>query len=113
MVALTIRSPGLTSRRYDDLMVGLALDVVPPIGQILHMAVERPEGVVIHEVWQTPAAALHYLGQRLTPALAEVGAGEPEADLAPLHNLFAADLDTVERLGAVSLPAHAAGSVLY
>jgi hypothetical protein len=112
-VALTIRSAGLTTTRYDEVMVRLELDAVPSVGQILHVAVETPEGVVIQEVWQTAAAALHHLEHRLTPAMQGVGAGEPEADVVPLHNLYAADFDVIERIGGVSLPAHAAGAALY
>ena len=31
--------------------------------------------------------------------------GEPEIKLVPLHNLYAADPDMIDRIGAVSLPA--------
>ena len=30
----------------------------------------------------------------------------------PLHNLFAVEVETIERMGAVSLPAHYAGAAL-
>jgi hypothetical protein len=112
-VALMIRSPGLTPSRYDNIVAGLELDIDPPVGQILHIAVETPNGVLLHEVWQTAAAAMYYLEHRLTPALRQGRAGEPEVDIVQLHNLFAADLDTIERIGAVSLPAHGPGAALY
>lgn len=111
-VALTIQSPGLTTWRYDELIRHLELDVYPAVGQILHVAVETGDRVTIHEVWQTAAAGLHYFEDRLASLLRAVGAGEPHAEVVPLHNLYAADLDVIERIGAVSVPGHAAGAVL-
>ena len=47
------------------------------------------------------------------PALRAHGmASQPEVEVAPLHNLFAVEMDTVERMGAVSLPATYAGAAL-
>ena len=46
------------------------------------------------------------LQQRLLPAVSELGiGGEPEIRIVPLHNLYAADPDMIDRIGAVSLPA--------
>ena len=112
-VAMFVRSPGLDRGAYDRLVASLDLDGNTPVGQLLHVAVDRDEEVDWVEVWQTPAAALAYVSNRLTPALAAVKAGEPEVELMPLHNLFAPDLDAIGFMGAVSLPAHVAGAALY
>jgi hypothetical protein len=111
-VAIFVRSPRLDRERYDRAIAGLGLDVNPPLGQLLHVAVERDEGVDCVEVWRTGASALAYVQNRLGPRLEEVGAGPPEVDLVPLHNLFAPDLDGIGLLGGVSLPAHVAGAAL-
>ena len=111
-VAMFVRSPGLEPREYDRVIASLELDVSPPAGQLLHVAVETQSGVEAIEVWQTPAAALAYVERRLAPALAAVKAAEPEVELVPLHNLFAPDLDAIGLIGGVSLPAHLAGVAL-
>ncbi len=38
---------------------------------------------------------------------------DPVVEVTPLHNVYAVEMGTIERLGAVSLPAHAAGAALY
>lgn len=111
-IAMFVRSPRLGPGQYDRLVASLDLDANTPIGQLLHVAAEGPDGVECVEVWQTAAAALAYLGNRLTPALAALRVGEPEVELMPLHNLFAPDLDAIGFIGSVSLPAHAAGAEL-
>jgi hypothetical protein len=112
-VAFIIRTPELTPLRYDEVIARLELDSEPSVGQILHAALETPDGIVVHEIWQTVAAGLHYVEHRLAPALRAARAGEPAVEIVQLHNLYAADLDTIERIGAVSLPAHAPGAALY
>jgi hypothetical protein len=38
--------------------------------------------------------------------VSELGiSGEPEIRIVPLHNLYAADADMIDRIGSVSLPA--------
>jgi hypothetical protein len=111
-VAMFIRSPRLERPTYDRLVSMLDLDGDTPLGQLLHVAVEQDDEVECFELWQTGAAALAYVERRLTPVLAALRLGEPEVELAPLHNLFAPDLDAVGLIGGVSLPAHAAGAAL-
>ena len=110
---MRLRYPGMKPADYDRLMLAFHLDESPPVGEILHLAVERDEGVEAWDVWQTRQAAESFVEQRLRPALRELGiAIEPEFELVPLHNLYAPDLDMVERIGALSLPAFDAGAVL-
>ena len=37
---------------------------------------------------------------------------DPIVEVAPLYNVYAAELFTIERMGAVSLPAHMSGAAL-
>ena len=109
-VALFLRFPELTSAEYDRLVLGLELDADPPAGQLLHLATADDDGVDCLDLWRTPEAALAFLEQRLRPALLREGAEPPEARLVPLHNVFAPEMDAIERMGAVSLPAHLAAA---
>jgi hypothetical protein len=103
----------LPPRAYDNLLVSLELDVSPPGGLILHVAAEGPDGIDICEVWQTHEAAEGFVRGVLEPRLFRLGIDERvDYSLLPLHNLYAPDLDTVERIGAVSLPGLAAGDVI-
>jgi hypothetical protein len=50
----------------------------------------------------------------LLPVVSELGiSGEPEIRIVPLHNLYAADPDMIDRIGAVSLPAAVASWASY
>jgi hypothetical protein len=107
-VAMFARFPQLGPHRYDQLLVDLELDANPPVGQFLHVAAASDEGMETCEVWRTTEAAVAYYEQRLRPALLRLGAEPPEIRVVPLHNLFAPEMDAIERIGAVSLPAHLA-----
>ena len=105
-VAMLMHWPGVTSDQYDAVMARLGLDANPPAGAILHVAAVTDVGVEVCDVWQTEQAFNGYLEQRLLPAVSELGiGGEPEIRIVPLHNLYAADPDMIDRIGAVSLPA--------
>ena len=104
--ATFLRFERLEPERYDRLIVGLDLDSNPPSGQILHVAAPIEEGFEICEVWRTREAAVAYLENRFRPVLIRVGAEPPSVRIEPLRNLFALDVDAIERIGAVSLPAH-------
>ena len=70
------------------------------------VAAVTDEGVEVCDVWQTEQAFNGFLEQRLLPVVSELGiTGEPEIRIVPLHNLYAADPDMIDRIGAVSLPA--------
>jgi hypothetical protein len=105
-VAMFMHWPGLTSDQYDAVMARLGLDANPPAGGIMHMAAVTDEGLDVCDVWQTEQAFTSFLQQRLLPAVSELGiSGEPDMTVVPLHNLYAADPDMIDRIGAVSLPA--------
>ena len=112
-VTLFMRIPELPMAGYDRLMLGLELDVNPPVGLILHVASEAAGAVNVCEVWQTAQAADSFVDQRLRDALKTVGVHEPLSyRLEPLHNMFAANMEMIERIGAVSLPAGPARTAL-
>ena len=112
-VAVFMHFPGLTRGQYDGLMADLRLDTNPPGGEILHVAAEGQGGINVCDLWQTKESAEAFVERRLRPALAARGVDvELSIDVLPLRNVFAPDLDTLGRLGAVSLPAHVPGAAL-
>ena len=112
-LSVVTRYPGLAAATYDQVIASLELDVNPPAGAILHVAGEGDDGVVISEIWQTEQTFRAYLDYRFQPALRMHGVHtSPLVEIAPLRNVYAPELDTIERMGAVSLPATYSGSVL-
>jgi hypothetical protein len=111
-VAMFVRLP-ISLATYDRLIANLGPDVNPPPGEILHFAAESAEGVDVCEVWQTHGVAEQFLQSFLEPALHDLGVEDPiYYVIYPLHNLYAADLDMIERIGAVSLPGMAPGAII-
>ena len=107
-VVLYTRVPELDLAGYDRMMVGLGLDASPPAGAILHLASEAVGSVNVCEIWQTREAAESFIQRQLLVALQDQGVREPLSyRIEPLHNLFAPDLDMIDRIGSVSLPATA------
>lgn len=112
-VTLYMRVPELSLDRYERLMDRLELDASPPIGLILHVATEAVGSINICEVWQTPQAAESFIEHRLRDAVRNEGVADPLSyRIEPLHNLFAPDMDMIERIGSVSLPGRAARTAL-
>jgi hypothetical protein len=112
-VAVVAHYRGLSAETYDEVVAALDLDVNPPAGAILHVAGESAGGITTSEIWQTEQTFRAFYDYRLLPALRLHGVhGEPAVEIAPLHNVYAPEIFTIERMGAVSLPAHAAGAHL-
>ena len=112
-VTLFMRVPELSLGKYDEMMASLGLDVNPPAGLILHVASEAVGAVNVVEIWQTPQAAEGFVEGRLKGALEARRIKDPLSyRLEPLHNMFACDLDMIERIGATSLPAGVSSSAL-
>lgn len=111
-VTVFTRYPGLRPQVYDEVMATLDLDASPPVGAILHVAGDGGEDIQVAEVWRTEQTfqAFH---DRLVQALQIRGyLTRPTVEVTQLHNLFAVEMDTIERMGAVSLPATYAGAAL-
>jgi hypothetical protein len=105
-VAMFMEWPGVGPGQYDAVMARLGLDARPAAGAVLHVATLTDEGLEVYDVWQTEQAFQSFLEQRLLPVADEVGLeGEPDVRLVPLHNLYAADPDVIDRIGALSTPA--------
>jgi hypothetical protein len=105
-VAMFMHWPGITGPQYDAVMARLDLDANPAAGGILHVAALTDEGLEVCDVWQTEQAFNGFFEHRLLPVAEELELeGEPDIRLVPLHNLYAADADMIDRIGVMSLPA--------
>jgi hypothetical protein len=112
-VSVVARYPDLGAETYDEVVASLDLDANPPIGAILHVAGESNGAITTSEIWQTEQTFRAFYDYRLRPALRLHGVHhDPVVEVAPLHNVYAPEIFTIERMGAVSLPAHASGSPL-
>jgi hypothetical protein len=112
-VSVMARYPGLSATAYDDIIASLEMDANPPAGAILHLAAESETGVTTTEIWQTEQTFRAFYDYRLMPALRMHGVhGSPVLEISPLHNVYAPELFTIERMGAVSTPLGAAGAPL-
>jgi hypothetical protein len=105
-VAMFMHWPGMSADQYDALVARLDLDANPAAGEILHLAALTDQGLEVCDVWQTEPAFQGFLEHRVMPLVQELQlTGEPEIRIVPLHNLFVADADMLDRIGAISLPA--------
>ena len=112
-VSVVIRYPDLPPELYDQVIASLDLDANTPAGAIFHMAGAADDGFLISEIWQTEQTFTAFFDYRFRPAVRMHGVhSNPTVEIAPLRNVFAAEMDTVERLGSVSLPATYSGAVL-
>ena len=112
-VSVVTRYSDLPAATYDEVIASLDLDVNPPAGAILHVAGDGDVGFVISEIWQTEQTFQAFFDYRFRPALRMHGVhSEPSVEIAPLRNVYVPEMDTVERMGAVSLPATYSGAVL-
>ena len=111
-VTVIARYPGLTPQVYDEVVATLDLDANPPIGAILHVVGQSEEALQITEIWRTEQA-FQAFNDRFVSALQMRGyLTGPTIEVTQLHNLFAVEMDTIERMGAVSLPGTYAGAAL-
>jgi hypothetical protein len=112
-VAVFARYPNLTPEKYDEVISSLELDANPPAGAILHLVGVGESELIVSEIWRTEQTFRAFYDYRLRPALLMHGvASEPRLEVSVLHNLFAPEMEMVERMGAVSIPAHFAGAAL-
>jgi hypothetical protein len=112
-VAVFARYPDLSPQAYDDVIASLQLDANPPIGAILHVVAEGEGEIIVSDIWRTEQTFLAFHEHRFMPALQSSGhESRPAVEIVPLHNLFAVEIETIERMGAVSLPAHYSGAAL-
>jgi hypothetical protein len=112
-VSVVTRFPDLQAATYDEVIASLELDSNPPAGAILHVAGDGDDGFVISEIWQTEQTFRAFFDYRFRPAPRMHGVQtDPTVEVAPLRNVWAVEMDTIERLGSVSLPATYSGSVL-
>ena len=103
----------LTPAKYDEVISALDLDANPPAGLIAHVAGDSDGTTVATEIWRTEQTFRAFYDYRLRPALLmHAVEGEPRFEICELHNTFVPEMEAVERMGAVSIPATYAGAAL-
>ena len=108
-VTVSARYPGLSPQLYDEVVATLDLDANPPIGAILHLAGQSDDGIQVTEIWRTEQA-FQAFNDRFVSALQMRGyLSRPTIETAQLHNLFAVEMDTIERMGRGFAPGHVRG----
>jgi hypothetical protein len=111
-VAMLMHWDGVRPDQYDSLMARLELDSNPAAGGILHLATFTDEGLQVYELWRTEGAFNGFLEHRLLPVAEELGLGPgPDYELVPLHHMYVADPDMIDRIGMMSVPAAVASWV--
>ena len=112
-VVVFARYSNLSPEKYDEVISSLDLDANPPAGLIAHVAGESDGATVATEIWRTEQTFRAFYDYRLRPALLmNAVEGEPHYEICELHNTFVPEMEAVERMGAVSLPATYAGAAL-
>ena len=111
-VTVLARYPGLSPQLYDEVVATLDLDASPPIGAILLLVGEAQDGLQVTEIWRTEQAFQAFQDRFLQALQFRGYLALPTVEVGALHNLFAVEMETIERMGAVSLPATYAGAAL-
>ena len=105
-VVTTLDITDLTPTEYRAVLDELGVETRPEGGIYLHLTTPTDFGFRIVEVWDEKAGFDRFLEQRLAPATKAVGMErETRITVTPLHNLFAADAEMIDRMGMLSLPA--------
>jgi hypothetical protein len=105
-VVMALRWDGKNAEDYEAVMRELDLEGQPADGGIVHVACITGAGLRVLDVWESEEKWDRFLSERLGPAIARAGLeGEPQVDLAPLHNLYTPDPEAVARMGASPQPA--------
>ena len=103
--ALFTRVPELDLARYDRMMVELDLDANPPAGRS-STSPRRARGASMSARSGRPVRRPRASSSAgCASAVSAQGVKEPLSyRIEPLHNLFAPDMDMIERIGSSSLP---------
>ncbi len=80
---------GFTSEQYQQVLNDLdAAGKEISAGRINHVAAERPDGLLIIDVWESEEA-LNKFSETLIPVMKKNGVTPAQPNLYPLHNIIA------------------------
>jgi hypothetical protein len=86
---LKMRWEGVTPDHYEALRPIANWESDPPKGLIFHVAWFRDDGIVVMDVWESPAQFDDFMQSRLGPAIAQIGIeGQPEMKWIDAHAYF-------------------------
>lgn len=73
---------GLTKQKYEELIQKLIATGQPPVGRMFHIASEKPDGLLVFDVWETPEK-FQAFGGVLIPIAQGLGIAIPEPQVMP------------------------------
>ena len=89
-ILMTMDVPGGTTEQYDrtNQILGIAGDGDAPDGLISHVCGVTDDGILIADVWDSEESLNRFFEERLGAALAEAGAPQGQATVAPVHAMI-------------------------
>lgn len=86
-VLLLIELPGLSPERYDDLAGRMDAHVRGDHPAVAHTAaIDEHGGIVVVDLWDSPASFEAFAREQIAPAAAQVGLGDFEPRVLPIRN---------------------------
>lgn len=96
---------GVSQNQYNQTMKALDLDTNPPAGGIFHVAGFTEGTLRVLDIWESQQAFEQFQRDRLTAAVQKAGiGGQPKVQFYPAHNIYAPEIETIQKAGATSLP---------
>jgi hypothetical protein len=83
--------PGITAAQWDDVKREVGWENTPPVGGRAHLAVVRPDGISVSNVWRSAGEVERFRADRALPAMAKVGVaptGPPIESIREIYRLF-------------------------
>lgn len=88
-----------TPEQYDQTRAKVGWDRETPTGAKLHVSGFAEDGLRVVDVWDSEQSFNNFFGQRLAPAIQEIGIqGEPDVKFFPLHGVYAPALGGHQQL---------------
>lgn len=73
---------GLTKEKYEQLIQNLMTAGAAPVGRMFHIASEKPDGLLVLDVWESPEKVQAF-GEKLGPIAQGLGIAIPEPQIYP------------------------------
>jgi hypothetical protein len=86
---LKMRWEGVTPEHYEALRPIVGWETDPPDGLVFHVAWFRDGGIVVFDLWESPAQFDDFMQSRLGPGIKQLGIeGKPEMKWIDAHAYF-------------------------
>ena len=100
--------PGVTPDQYNQVMRTLDLDKNPPSGGVFHVAGFTAGTLRVVDIWESQQSFEKFQRDRLISATQKAGvSGQPKVQYFPVHNIYAPNIQALQKAGASALPSAA------